>query len=142
MQTYLIINGPNLNLLGQREAVYGSVSLDEIQERTNNLLKEKVKLEWFQSNDEALIVQKIQQLASTSFQGLIINPGAYSHSSIAIRDALATLSIPVAEVHLSQLYQREDFRQRMLTASACSIIMSGLKEHSYYHAALALLSLK
>lgn len=142
MQSFLIINGPNLNMLGQRESVYGDSTLEEIQKNTELLLKSHLKLDWFQSNDEAQIVAKIQNVNSNIYNGLIINPGAYSHSSIAIRDALKTLDIPIAEIHLSQLYQREDFRQRMLTAEVASIIMTGLKEHSYYHAALALLSLK
>jgi|SRR5690606_41206978 len=135
-----VINGPNLNLLGKREEVYGSLTLEEIQKSTNERLKTQAKLEWFQSNDEKSIVSKIQEMSNSSFDGLIINPAAFSHYSIAILDALKTLKIPIVEVHLSQVYQRESFRQRMLTGGAASIIMTGLKENSYYHGALALLS--
>lgn len=108
MQSFLIINGPNLNMLGKRESVYGDSTLEKIQKNTELLLKNQLKLDWFQSNDEAQIVAKIQKLNSKTYHGLIINPGAYSHSSIAIRDALKTLKIPIAEIHLSQLYQRDD----------------------------------
>lgn len=140
MKKFLVINGPNLNFLGKREEVYGSLTLEEIQKSTNERLKDQVKLEWFQSNDEKSIVSKIQEVANSSFDGLIINPAAFSHYSIAILDALKILKIPIVEVHLSQVYQRESFRQRMLTGGAASIIMTGLKENSYYHGALALLS--
>lgn len=135
----LVINGPNLNMLGKREPeVYGADSLDDIKEWTNKRLKDSFQLDWFQSNIEGEIVTKIQEAHQKKVQGLIINPGAYAHTSVAILDALKILTIPVVEVHLSQVYKRESFRQTMLTAQGVNIIMSGLKKNSYNLAALAL----
>lgn len=141
MKKITIINGPNLNLLGKREEAYGALSLNEIKKETEHKLLNLAELTWFESNKEDEIVKKIQELTASESNGLVINPGAFSHYSIAILDALKILKIPIVEVHLTQLYQRESFRQRMLTGEAASIIMTGLKEHSYYHGALALLSL-
>lgn len=135
----LVINGPNLNMLGKREPeVYGADSLDDIKDWTNKQLKESFQLDWYQSNIEGEIVTKIQEGQQKKYQGMIINPGAYAHTSVAILDALKILTIPVVEVHLSQVYKRESFRQTMLTAQAVTIIMSGLKKNSYNLAALAL----
>lgn len=141
MKKITIINGPNLNLLGRREIAYGKTSLEDIKKVTEHKLLNLAAVTWFESNKEDEIVKKIQELTTLDVDGLVINPGAFSHYSIAILDALKILKIPIVEVHLSQLYQRESFRQRMLTGEAASIIMTGLKEHSYYHGALALLSL-
>ena len=94
---------------------------------------------WWQSNSEENIINKIHWLLDQSYDALIINPAAFSHTSIAITDALLALKIPVAEVHLSNVYRRESFRQTLLTATASSIIMSGLGKNAYYYAALALL---
>lgn len=143
-QQLVIINGPNLNMLGNREpSIYGKMTLSEIKELTEEKLKSKnISLFWFQSNIEGEIITKIQEIASQNVFGLIINPGAFSHTSIGILDALNCLAIPIVEVHLSNVYKRESFRQNLLTAKASTIIMSGLKEQSYYHAALALLNLK
>ncbi len=136
-----ILNGPNLNLLGQREQdIYGRMSLLEIEQYTNKRLGSlKAEMTWWQSNSEADIIEKIHSLLDKSYDALIINPAAFSHTSIAITDALLALKIPVAEVHLSNVYRRESFRQTMLTATASSIIMSGLGKDAYYYAALALL---
>jgi len=136
-----IINGPNLNLLGTREKnIYGEMTLDEIQKYTQNALgKENVSLIWWQSNSESEIIDKIQSLISSDYDALIINPAAYSHTSIAILDALKALSIPIVEVHLSNTHARESFRHSMLTAQAASIIMGGLGKDAYYYAALSLL---
>lgn len=139
MLKLLVINGPNLNMLGKREPeIYGSETLEEIEQWTAQKLKDlSIQLDWFQSNIEGEIVSKIQE-TSKNYQGLIINPGAYAHTSVAILDALKILSIPVVEVHLSQVYKRESFRQTMLTAQGVNIIMSGLKKDSYNLAAHAL----
>ena len=135
-----IINGPNLNLLGTREKeVYGSLTLEEIQLYTEKKLSGKdIKLNWWQSNSESEIIDKIQSLIDSEMNGIIINPAAYSHTSIAILDALKALSIPIVEVHLSNTYARENFRHQMLTAQAASIIMGGLGKDAYYYAALSL----
>ncbi len=133
MKKFLIINGPNLNMLGKREPeVYGSDSLDDIARWTEEKVKGRAQLEWFQSNVEGEIVSRIQQAHTENFDALIINPGGYAHTSVAIHDALKILKIPVIEVHLSQVYRREDFRHTLLTAKAATAIMSGLGKQSYY----------
>lgn len=134
-----IINGPNLNLLGMREEdVYGEKTLEKIIEDTENRLAglKGVTLEWFQSNAEHEIVQKIQTISQKKgeYQALIINPGAYSHSSISIYDALLCFKPPIVEVHLSNTFKRESFRQTLLTARAVDFIMKGLGEDAYYTA--------
>ncbi|MFL5783762.1 MAG: type II 3-dehydroquinate dehydratase [Bacteriovoracaceae bacterium] len=140
MKKFLIINGPNLNMLGKREPeVYGSESLDDIAKWTEQKLKGQATLEWFQSNVEGEIVSRIQRAHSENYDALIINPGGYAHTSVAIHDALKILKIPVIEVHLSQVYRREDFRHTLLTAKAASAIMSGLGKQSYYVAIHSLL---
>lgn len=127
---FLILNGPNLNLLDKRpDEHYGSLSLNEIEV---GLMMEfpDHKFEFCQSNHEGELVSKIQS-ASEFFDGLIINPGGYSHTSVAIKDALEICSIPKIEVHLSNLASRETFRQTMLTASSCNGYISGFREKSY-----------
>lgn len=139
MKKFLIINGPNLNMLGKREPeVYGTESLDDIAKWTDEKVKGKAQLEWFQSNIEGEIVSRIQRAHSENYDALVINPGGYAHTSVAIHDALKILKIPVIEVHLSQVYKREEFRHTLLTAKACSAIMSGLGKQSYYVAILSL----
>jgi len=127
-------------MLGKREPeVYGTESLADIEAWTNDKIKSKAKTVWFQSNIEGEIVSRIQAAHSESFDALVINPGAYAHTSVAIHDALKILKIPVIEVHLSQVYKREEFRHTLLTAKACSAIMSGLGKQSYYIAIHSLL---
>jgi 3-dehydroquinate dehydratase-2 len=137
----LVINGPNINMLGTREKEkYGSLTLAEMEVYTKKSLEEKsVTLDWWQSNSETEIIEKIHNLIDLEYDALIINPAAYSHTSIAILDALKCIELPIVEVHLTNVYRREDFRQQMLTARASSIIMSGLGKDAYCYAALALL---
>ena len=138
----MIINGPNLNMLGTREPeIYGSLTLAEIQNYTEtNIDKQSIKLEWFQSNIEGEIVSKIQELAKTpDFNGLVINPAAYSHTSVAIYDALMLLQIPIVEVHLSNTHKREEFRQIKITARAAKYCMEGLGKNAYLMAIKTLL---
>jgi 3-dehydroquinate dehydratase-2 len=137
----LVINGPNINMLGTREKEkYGSLTLAEMEVYTKKSLEEKsVTLDWWQSNSETEIIEKIHNLIDREYDALIINPAAYSHTSIAILDALKCIELPIVEVHLTNVYRREDFRQQMLTARASSIIMSGLGKDAYCYAALALL---
>ena len=136
----ICINGPNLNLLGKRDkSHYGKLSLTKIE----SLLKKefpKVFFTFFQSNEEGEIIEKIQE-ASSTYQGLIINPGGYAHTSVAIRDALEACKIPKVEVHLSHLVNRENFRQSLITASGCDGYISGFKEHSYLAGAYLLTKL-
>jgi 3-dehydroquinate dehydratase II len=133
MKKFLVINGPNLNMLGQREPdIYGKETLEQIKSWTESQCQNKASIEWFQSNVEGEIVSRIQFAASAAYDALIINPGGYAHTSVAIHDALKILKIPVIEVHLSQIYQREEFRHTLLTAKAATAIMSGLGKQSYY----------
>jgi 3-dehydroquinate dehydratase-2 len=135
MKKFLVINGPNLNMLGQREPeVYGSDSLEDIISWTEKRVKGQVELDWFQSNVEGEIVSRIQKAHIENIDGIIINPGGYSHTSVAIYDALKILQIPIIEVHLSQVYRREGFRHTLLTAKAAAAIMSGFGKQSYYMA--------
>ncbi|MEJ2618362.1 MAG: 3-dehydroquinate dehydratase [Ignavibacteriaceae bacterium] len=126
----LIINGPNLNLLGKRDkSFYGDFSLEKIESVIKNLFKE-FEFEFYQSNVEGEIINKIQR-AEETFNGIVINPGGYAHTSVAIRDALAEVKIPKVEVHLSHLVNRENFRQTLITASGCDGYISGFKVDSY-----------
>ena len=128
----LVIHGPNLNMLGTREPdIYGHQTLEEI----NSALKAqadrlRLHIETFQSNHEGDIVDKIQQ-AQDSFQGVIINPAAYTHTSIAIRDALSLLNIPVVEVHLSNIYKRESFRRTSMMSAVVTAQISGFGSQGY-----------
>lgn len=136
MKKFLVINGPNLNCLGTREPdIYGHMTLKDIIKYTDDKLKSlnlNVDVEWFQSNIEGEIVGKVQELISGNFDGLVINPGAYSHTSIAILDALKIISIPVTEVHLSNTNTREEFRLQKITAKESNILMEGLGKNAYF----------
>ena len=113
----LVVHGPNLNMLGEREPdIYGHQSLDEIDARLQAIGdKLGIVVETFQSNHEGVIVEKIQQAAGT-VHGVVINPAAYTHTSVAIRDALAMLNIPIVEIHLSNINKREPFRHTSMIA--------------------------
>ncbi len=139
MSNFLIINGPNLNMLGKREPeVYGKDSLDDVRAHTERGLQGLgARLEWFQSNVEGEIVTRLQAAASQDWHAVIINPGGYAHTSVAIHDAIKILQIPVIEVHLSHVHRRESFRQTLLTAKACVAIMSGLGKDVYRLAVLS-----
>lgn len=128
----LIIHGPNLNLLGQREVdVYGQTSFEEINTQILKKAKELgIKVEVYQSNSEGEIVNKIQQ-AQKKFQALLINPAAYTHTSVAIRDALASIKLPTVEVHLSNIYQREEFRHHSYTSGVVLGQICGFGATSY-----------
>lgn len=136
----ICINGPNLNLLGKRDkSHYGKLSLSKIE----TLLKKefpKISFTFFQSNVEGYIIEKIHK-ASDVYDGLIINPGGYAHTSVAIRDALESCKIPKVEVHLSHLVNRESYRQSLITASGCDGYISGFKEHGYLAGAYLLTKL-
>ncbi len=128
----LVLHGPNLNMLGNRETeIYGSQTLETINEIIENQAsKLNLDIEIKQSNLEGELINHIQE-AEQSFDGLIINPAAFTHQSIAIRDALACVSIPKIEVHLSNIHQRESFRQRSYTAPVCTGQISGFGSTSY-----------
>lgn len=130
-----IINGPNLNMLGIREPhIYGSLTLQEMNERIGERAEElQVEVAFFQSNHEGEIVEKIHRCYGQA-QGIIINPAAYTHYSIAIRDALATVGIKTIEVHLSDISQREDFRKHSVIKDVCHGQISGKGLNSYIEA--------
>ena len=137
----LVINGPNLNLLGEREKEnYGEVTLDEINSDLRTLARELgTEIDFFQSNTEGEIVDKIQ-IAKGDFDGIIINPAAYTHTSIALRDALLAVKIPAVEVHLSNIHSREEFRKTSFTAPVCIGQIAGFKKDSYLLALRALVN--
>lgn len=132
MLKILIIHGPNLNLLGEREPeVYGKVTIEQInQALEKEASKEKIKLEVTQSNHEGEIVDLIGK-ARGNFDGIIINPAAYTHTSVAIRDAISAAKIPSVEVHLSNIFAREEFRHTSLIAAVVKGQISGFGLYSY-----------
>ena len=128
----LVLNGPNLNLLGKRETDhYGLKTLENINSELNKLADELgVQIEIFQSNSESEIVDKIQEAIGV-FNGILINPAAFTHTSVAIRDAILAVNIPCVEIHLSNIYSREDFRHHSYIAPVCIGQISGFREDSY-----------
>lgn len=136
---FLIINGPNINLLGTREPeIYGSMTLDDINKDIANYAKELgVETETFQSNIEGEIVDKIQQ-AKGVFDGIVINPAAYTHTSVAIRDAISAVGIKAVEVHISNIHAREEFRKNSFIAPVCVGQIAGFGAGSYKLALKAL----
>jgi 3-dehydroquinate dehydratase-2 len=129
----LILNGPNLNLLGAREEKhYGALTIEELEKQIRNKFPE-IEFDFFQSNHEGGLIDQIQN-AEEKFDGLIINPGGFAHSSVAIRDALELCKIPKIEVHLSNVSARENFRQKLVTTPVCDGYISGFKLKSYFGA--------
>tara|TARA_B100000683_G_scaffold277026_1_gene333457 strand:+ start:501 stop:926 length:426 start_codon:yes stop_codon:yes gene_type:complete len=121
----IIINGPNLNLIGVREKkIYGEISFETYYE---SLLKKfgKIKLEYFQSNHEGELIEKIQEVGF-KYDGIIINAGGFTHTSVALRDAIASVDTPAVEVHISNILSREDFRKKSFLSDVCTGIISGL----------------
>ena len=133
MKRIAIINGPNLDRLGKREpSIYGDQTLTDLE----NLLTEEaeeldVGVQFYQSNHEGFIIDKIGELADSEIFGLIINPGALTHTSLSIRDALAGSDLPTVEVHISNIYQREEIRRHSMTAETCLGVISGLGFYGY-----------
>lgn len=133
MKKVLIIHGPNLNLLGQREKdIYGQVTLEEINDRLVKLASELcLQVETLQSNHEGDIVDRIGKAKKDGFNAILINPAAYTHTSVAIRDAVLAVGLPTVEVHLSNIYSREDFRHKSLVAPVAAGQISGFGVNSY-----------
>ena len=133
MSKILVIHGPNLNLLGQREKdIYGQATLEDINQQLQQLAKQYgVDLGIFQSNHEGDIVDKIGLAKKDGFAAILINPAAYTHTSVAIRDAVLAVSLPTVEVHLSNIYSREDFRHKSLVAAVAHGQISGFGVNSY-----------
>jgi len=139
----LVVNGPNLNMLGAREpSIYGKISLPEIEERLQ--LKAKalgVEVECFQSNEEGVLVTRLQEAVSNA-SGVIINAGAYTHTSVAILDALSLLTQPIIEVHLSNIYRRESFRHKSYVSMIARGIICGFGADGYVMALEAMKGLQ
>jgi len=135
----VVIQGPNLNMLGHREQnIYGPMKLEDIHAQMEAFAGQNgMEIEFFQSNLEGEIVDRIQECMGEA-NGIIINPAAYTHTSIAIRDAIAAVQIPTVEVHLSNIYQREEFRHTSLTAPVCAGQISGFGPFSYHMAMIAI----
>ncbi len=137
---FLVINGPNLNVLNLRDKeLYGGLSLVELENKIKKEFPDDV-FEFFQSNHEGEIIDKLNSSIGV-YQGYIINPAAYSHTSYAIRDALEIIMEPKIEVHLSNIFAREEFRQLSVTAAACNSLICGLKEFSYISAVYSIKNL-
>jgi 3-dehydroquinate dehydratase II len=131
-RSVLVINGPNLNMLGAREPdQYGDMTLDDICLKIKSYAVQKdIRVEFFQSNMEGELIGRIQE-APASFAGIILNAGAYSHTSIALRDAVSSIPIPVVEVHISNVYKREGFRHHSYLAPVCAGSIVGFGYVSY-----------
>jgi 3-dehydroquinate dehydratase-2 len=138
----LLIHGPNLNLLGSREpGIYGTVGFDEINTRMKRAAEENgAELRVFQSNSEGALVDAIQDARNWA-DGIVINPGAYAHYSIAMRDALSAVKLPAIEVHLSNIHAREEFRHRLTITPVCVGMICGLGWRSYLYAVQALIEI-
>lgn len=128
----LILNGPNLNLLGTREpAVYGTASLADLETGLREAFPD-VAFRFFQNNHEGALIDRLHEAHHRPMDGVVFNPGGFTHTSVALRDAIAAIDAPVVEVHLSNVHAREDFRRRSLLAPVCAGQISGLGMAGYY----------
>ena len=136
MKTIAIINGPNLNRLGTREPeVYGSATLKDLEERlTAEAAELSVAIEFHQSNHEGALVDLFGELADRGVDGVVLNGAAYTHTSVAMRDAISASGIRVVEVHISNIYSREEFRKHSYTAPVCEGVITGLGFNGYSYA--------
>ncbi len=131
----LVLNGPNLNLLGRREPeVYGADSLDDVEARVQAALPE-AEIAFMQENGEGALIDALHAADADGTDGVVLNPGGYAHTSVALRDAVAAMAVPVVEVHLSNVFTREGFRHRLLIAPAAVGVVSGLGAAGYVLAA-------
>ncbi|HBY21715.1 MAG: type II 3-dehydroquinate dehydratase [Clostridiales bacterium GWE2_32_10] len=143
MNKIWVLNGPNINFLGIRETgVYGNENYEELKAKIQEKAKEiGLDIEIFQSNSEGEIIDTIQQAYMDKVNGIIINPGAYTHYSYAIRDAIASVNIPTLEVHISNIHKREDFRHKSVTAPVCVGQICGFGNNGYLMALDAITNL-
>ncbi len=141
----LVINGPNLNLLGKRQPeIYGHDTLADIAERVDAVFGSQAEITWWQSNHEGEIIDRLHAAGygKEKIDGIVLNAGAYTHTSLALADAIAAIPVPVVEVHLSNIFSREEIRHRSLIAPVCCGSISGFGWHSYLLAVEALLMKK
>ncbi|MEK6558129.1 MAG: type II 3-dehydroquinate dehydratase [Candidatus Margulisiibacteriota bacterium] len=133
MKKIMIINGPNLNMLGEREPdVYGNQTLSDLEEQLSRFVENfSASLTFFQSNVEGELINQLQKAHADHYDGVILNPGAFTHYSVAIHDAVKSIRVPVIEVHLSNIYAREAFRHESVIAAACVGQISGFHFRSY-----------
>ena len=143
MNKILVINGPNLNLLGKREVeIYGKTSLKEIESETKEYAKNNdLEVEFKQSNEESEMINWIQSCMKNNYNGLLINAGAYTHTSIAIFDALKAIKIPIVEIHLSNIHKREEFRKKSYISEIADGVIFGFGSYSYILAVIAIKNL-
>ncbi len=135
----VVIQGPNLNMLGLREQnIYGPMKLEDIHSQMEGYAKQSgIEVEFFQSNLEGELIDRLQECIG-DVDGIIINPAAYSHTSIAIRDAIRAVQIPTVEVHITNIYAREEFRQKSIISAVCSGQITGFGPFSYHLAMVAM----
>lgn len=135
MKKIAVLNGPNLDRLGKREPeIYGSATLADLEKQLRAEFGAQAELQFFQSNHEGALIDKIASLADAKIDGLVVNMGALTHTSVAVRDALMGAHLPTVEVHISNIYKREDFRHTSLTAPACVGVITGLGFEGYFAA--------
>ena len=138
----MVIQGPNLNMLGVREQnIYGPMKLEQVHKQMQDVASQNnLEIEFFQTNLEGEIVDKIQESLGDA-HGIIINPAAYTHTSVAIRDAIAAVNIPTIEVHISNVHRREEFRQKSMIAPVCAGQITGFGPFSYHLAMIAIMQI-
>lgn len=135
----LIVNGPNLNRLGKREpGIYGAESMDDCLVRLRRAFPD-VDIEYYQSNVEGFLIDRLQQAADDGTAGIVFNAGAYTHTSVALHDAIRSIEVPVIEVHISNVHRREDFRRHSFISPVCRGVICGFGMDSYRLGILALL---
>ncbi len=129
----LILNGPNLNRLGKREpGIYGAETLKDVESKLDKLaVQHGVELTFFQSNSEGTLIDNIHEAEDSGLDGIVFNPGAFTHYSIALRDAVASINVPVIEIHISNIHSREPFRQTSVIAPVCVGQLSGFGTDGY-----------
>tara|TARA_B100000683_G_scaffold96740_1_gene95483 strand:- start:95 stop:526 length:432 start_codon:yes stop_codon:yes gene_type:complete len=137
----LVLNGPNLNLLGSREPeVYGTDTLEDIEKNLNSIAKEhNVNINFYQSNSENELINKLHAAKVEKIDAIIINPGAFTHTSIALRDAFLGVNIPFIEVHISNIYKREEFRKKSFLSDISEGLITGLGVNGYEFALLSII---
>lgn len=141
MNRVLIINGPNLNLLGVREpGIYGNSSMESYLETLRETYRNSCEIEYFQSNHEGAIIDKFHEVGfDTDLKGIVLNAGAYTHTSLAIADAISAIQVPVIEVHISNVHAREEVRHHSMISGVCRGVIAGFGMNSYRLAIEALL---